>query len=296
TLSCAYSGKVGPEPAKLKPFVDQANAADKSLAFAATHPLGTHAMLLRYWLGVGGIHPDVDVSMTTVPPPAMVAGLRREYLDGLCVGEPWNGLAVSEHVGFTAITSQEIWRDHPEKVCAVTEAFAAENPRTVKALCRALHEASVWLDEPANRPAAARILSAAHYVNAPADVIEGRLCGRVIYGDGRERDFGDGGMTFSRRNANYPQLKHVIWWLTQVRRWGMAEGPIEYEKIARRVARFDLYEQAMREAGYTGFAEDRGVEVLFDGHGFDPADPEAYARSFRVNTLTNEPASAVENA
>ena len=293
TLSCRYAGKVNADPSTLKPVVDAANAAEKSLTFATTHPLGTHAMWLRYWLGAGGIHPDVDVSLTTVPPAAMVAGLRRDTLDGLCVGEPWNAAAVRERVGFTAITSQEIWRDHPEKVLGVTEQFANQNPAVVKAMCKALHEASVWLDDAKNKPAAARMLSPAHYVNAPADLIEKRLRGDIGYGDGRTKDFGDGAMTFSHRNANYPQLKYVTWWLTQLRRWGMADGPIDYDAVARRVARFDLYHQAMNEIGYTHFAEDKGTDILFDGHAFNPADPEGYARSFRVNTLSNESAVAV---
>ncbi|MDB5325580.1 MAG: nitrate/nitrite transporter substrate-binding protein, partial [Phycisphaerales bacterium] len=288
TLAKKFAGRANGDPSQLKPLADAANAAERALTFAVTHPLGTHAMWLRYWLGAGGIHPDVDVTLTTVPPAAMVAGLRRETLDGLCVGEPWNALAVDEHVGFTAITSQEIWRDHPEKVCAFTEAFAFEHPKTVQAVCRALHEASVWLDEPVNRPAAAKMLSPAHYVNAPAAIIEKRLSGHTIYGDGRTRDFGDGGVTFSHRNANYPQPKYVTWWLTQLVRWGMAEANVDYENIARRVARFDLYEHAVSTIGHLHAGEDRSSEMFFDGRVFDPANPAAYAASFHVNTLPGE--------
>jgi nitrate/nitrite transport system substrate-binding protein len=226
--------------------------------------------------------------MTVVPPAAMVAGLRRETLDGLCVGEPWNTVAVEERIGFTAITSQEIWRDHPEKVCAFTEAFAAEHPKTVQAVCCAWHEASLWLDEPANRPIAAKMLAPAHYVNASPAAIEKRLMGNTTYGDGRTRDFGDGAVTFSHRNANYPQPKFVTWWLTQLVRWGMAEANVDYDAITRRVARFDLYEHAMSGIGYLHAGEDRTPEMLFDGRVFDPAEPASYARSFHVNTLPGD--------
>jgi nitrate/nitrite transport system ATP-binding protein len=287
TLSKAYERKVGADPAPLKALVDEANAAEQTPTLAMTFPLGTHAMFLRYWLGVGGIHPDVDVTLSVVPPPMMVAGLRSGSLAGLCVGEPWNAAAVEEQVGFTAITSQEIWRDHPEKVCGFTEEFAAANPHTVKAVLKALHEASVWLDEPKNRPAAAKMISPAHYVNCPTATIESRLLGHYDYGDGRRRDFGELAVAFSQRNANYPQLKYVIWWLTQFRRWGMLDAAPDYEGIARRVARFDLYQQAMTEIGHRHLGTDNAPEILFDGHTFDPADPEGYAHSFRINTIVD---------
>jgi ABC-type nitrate/sulfonate/bicarbonate transport system ATPase subunit len=73
TLAKKFDGKVGADPAALKPFVDAANAKDESLTFAMTFPHGTHAMWLRYWLAAGGIHPDVYVTLTTVTPPNMVA-------------------------------------------------------------------------------------------------------------------------------------------------------------------------------------------------------------------------------
>ena len=221
----------------------------------------------------------------------MIASLRSGSIDGMSVGEPWNAVAIDDQSGFTAVTSQEIWRDHPEKVCAFTEAFAAENPLTVKAVCKALHEASVWLDEPANRPAAAAMMSPPHYVNCPAATIEKRLVGHYDFGDGRRKDFGDLGVTFSRRNANYPQHKYVKWWLTQLRRWGQLDAAPDYDAIARRVARVDLYEQAMSEIGFRHFGEDHTPEVLFDGHVFDATDPEAYARSFRINTLSDSDAA-----
>lgn len=291
TLAASFRGQVGADPAALKPIADAASAEDRPLTFAMTFPHGTHAMWLRYWLGAGGIHPDVDVSLTTLAPPSMVANLHSGCLNGLCVGEPWNAAAVNELAGFTAITSQDIWRDHPEKGCAFTEAFAEQYPRTVKAVLKALNDASIWLDEPANRAAAAHMLSPANYVNCPQETIRGRMTGLYEFGDGRKKDYGDQAMTFSRRNCNYPQLKYVIWYLTQLRRWGMIDTQPDYHSIARRVARFSLYEQAMHEIGHEHQGPDDSPEILFDGHTFDPARPEQYAQSFRVNTLVSERAA-----
>ena len=82
------------------------------------------------------------------------------------------------------------------------------NPRVVKDVLRALHEASVWLDDLANRPEQAEIVSRPTYINCPAEIILPRLLGRYHYGDGRARQ-DEHYMIFSHRNCNYPQKKYV---------------------------------------------------------------------------------------
>jgi nitrate/nitrite transport system substrate-binding protein len=106
------------DPKALKPFVDKAKGLGEPLTFAMTFPPGTHAMWMRYFLGAGGINPDKDVSLITVPPPQMVANMKVGKMDGYCVGEPWNARAIADGIGFTALNTQDIWKDHPEKVCA----------------------------------------------------------------------------------------------------------------------------------------------------------------------------------
>ena len=158
------------------------------MTFAMTFPPGTHAMWMRYWLGAGGINPDKDVSLITIPPAQMVANMKVGKMDGFCVGEPWNAKTIADGIGFTAITTQEIWKDHPEKVCAFTAEFAEKNPKTVKAVLKALHEASVWLDDLDNRPEQCEIVSKAAYINCPKDLILGRMLGKYDYGDGRKTE------------------------------------------------------------------------------------------------------------
>ena len=94
----------------------------------------------------GPAQPSRGDGVGVVPPPHMVAHLSGGVIDGYCVGEPWNARTIADDIGFTSITTQAIWKDHPEKVCAFTEEFAEKNPRTVKAILKALHEASEWLD------------------------------------------------------------------------------------------------------------------------------------------------------
>lgn len=291
TLANSLKGKVADDPKALKPLVDAAKAAGAPMTFAMTFPPGTHAMWMRYYLAAGGINPGdaagagADVSLITVPPPQMVANMKVGKMDGFCVGEPWNAKTIAEDIGFTSIATQAIWKDHPEKVCAFTEEFTAKNPKTVKAVLKALHEASVWLDKMENREEQANIVSAATYINCPPETILGRLQGKYLMGDGRK--FKDPNyMIFSDRNCNYPQAKYAKWWLTQLRRWGFVEGAPDYEGVAKQVMRSDIYEEAMKEIGYVHGGVDTSAETLFDGVKFDPtADLEAYAASFAVKTI-----------
>jgi nitrate/nitrite transport system substrate-binding protein len=283
TLKADLKGKVGADPKALKPLVEAAKKKGAPMTFAMTFPPGTHAMWMRYYLAAGGIDPDKDVALTTVPPPQMLTNMKLGKMDGFCVGEPWGARAVADGVGFTGITTQEIWKDHPEKVCAFTAEFADKNPKTVKAVLKALNEASVWLDDMKNRPEQAKIVSAATYINCPPEAILGRLEGHYDYGDGRKTE-DPNYMIFSQRNCNYPQPKYAVWWLTQFRRWGMVEGTPDYQGVASQVMRTDLYEEAMKEIGYAHGGRDDSPETLFDGAKFDPKDAETYAMSFGVKS------------
>src|SRR5688500_4329784 len=147
------------KPADVKPLAEKAKAAGEPLAFAMTFPPGTHAMWMRYWLAAGGVNPDKDVSLITIPPAQMVANMKVDKMDGFCVGEPWNKRAIDDRIGFTAITTQQMWKDHPEKVCAFTEEFATKNPKSVKATLKALHLASIELDKMENRKKFAEVIS-----------------------------------------------------------------------------------------------------------------------------------------
>ena len=129
TLTKDLLGKGVKTPQALKPLAEEAKRAGKPMTFAMTFPPGTHAMWTRYWLAAGGINPDKDVTLITIPPPQMVANMKVGKMDGFCVGEPWPARAITDGIGFTAITTQQIWRDHPEKVLGLTEEFAEKNPK-----------------------------------------------------------------------------------------------------------------------------------------------------------------------
>jgi nitrate/nitrite transport system substrate-binding protein len=240
-------------------------------------------MWIRYWLASGGINPDKDVSLITIPPAQMVANMKVDKMDGFCVGEPWNNRAIEDGIGFTAITTQQMWKDHPEKVCAFTEEFAMKNPKTVKAVLKALHLASVHLDDLGNRAKAAEVIARPTYINCPPAIILERLLGKYEYGDGRtEQD--PNYMIFSQRGCNYPHQIYGKWWLTQLRRWGLTKGAPDYDGIPKRVIRSDIYLEAMKDMGVTVKAAEEQKITLFDGV-FDGKDPDKYAGSFAINSI-----------
>jgi nitrate/nitrite transport system substrate-binding protein len=281
TMKAEWKGKVAADPKAVKPFAVEAKAKGAPLTFAMTFPPGTHAMWMRYYLAAGGVDPDKDISLITIPPAQMVTNMKIGKMDGFCVGEPWGARAVADGSGYTAITTQEIWKDHPEKVCAFTADFANQYPKTVKAVLKALHEASVWLDDLAHRDEQAEIVSRPTYINCPKQLIAGRLKGMYDYGDGRKKQ-DPTYMIFSQRNCNYPQPKYAVWWLTQFRRWGMLPAKPDYQQVAKQVMRTDLYEEAMRELGVAHGGRNDSPETLFDGATFDPKRAEEYAFSFSV--------------
>ena len=286
TLKAELKGKVGSDPKALMPFVEKAKKLGEPMSFAMTFPPGTHAMWMRYYLAAGGINPDKDVALITVPPAQMVANMRIGKMDGFCVGEPWNARSIVDKIGFTSVTTQEIWKDHPEKVCAFTAEFAEKNPKTVKAVLKGLHEASVWLDDMNNRPEQCAIVSKPNYINCDKDIILGRLLGKLDYGDGRPAVTDEFPMHFSKRNCNYPQPKYCQWWLTQFRRWGMVRAAPDYVGVAKQVMRGDIYSEAMKEIGVTDRAQDDSGWEMFDGVKFDPkGDLEAYAKGFAIHSI-----------
>jgi nitrate/nitrite transport system substrate-binding protein len=285
SLSKALLDRGVTTPEALRPLAAEAKAKGTPMTFAMTFPPGTHAMWMRYWLGAGGINPDRDVTLITIPPPQMVANMKVGKMDGFCVGEPWNARAIADGIGFTAVTTQRIWKDHPEKVLGMTAEFADKNPRTVQAILRALLESSQYIDQLENRPHVAEVIARPQYINTQKEVILPRLLGDYDFGDGR-REQDPLFMTFFARDTTFPWKSHGTWWLTQFRRWGMIGAGVDYAGTVNAVHRPDLWREAAKAVGIPAPAEDTKHETLFDGVPFDPSEPERYAQGFSVHSMT----------
>ncbi|MDQ8022821.1 MAG: ABC transporter substrate-binding protein [Moraxellaceae bacterium] len=256
---------------------------EKEYTFAQTFPTGTHAMWLYYWLAAHGIDPFKDVKNIVVPPPQMVANMRVGNMDGYCVGEPWNQRAIVDKIGFTGVTTQDIWTDHPEKILGCTAEFVQKYPNTARAMICAILEASMWIDaNPMNRSKTADVVSARSYVNTDADVIRGRMIGQYDNGIGKswsEKNY----MKFYNDGAvNFPWLSDGMWFLTQHRRWGLLKEDVDYLAVAKQVNKIDLYKQAAGIVKASVPKTDMRTSKLIDGVVWDGKDPKKYAASFKI--------------
>src|SRR5476651_203589 len=96
------------------------------LTFGMTFPYSTHNYHLRFWMAAGGVDPDEDVRLVVLPPPYMVESLANKYVDGFCVGAPWNSVAVDLGIGFILHFVSEILPRAAEKVLAFQSRKARE--------------------------------------------------------------------------------------------------------------------------------------------------------------------------
>ena len=279
TLSNQLKEKGATDGASLKKLVDK---KEREYTFAQTFPTGTHAMWLYYWLAANGINPITDVKSITVPPPQMVANMRVGNMDGFCVGEPWGARAIFDKIGFTAVTTQEIWRNHPEKVLGTRKEFVEQYPNTTRALMMAVLEASKFIDTMSNRAKVAEIIADKSYVNAPVEVVLGRMQGEYDNGIGKKWKDTDYMKFFDEGEVNFPYLSHGIWFLTQHKRWGLLLGEGNYAAVAKNINQVELYTEVAKSMGIAVPASPMKVETLFDGVKFDPADAKAYAASFKI--------------
>jgi two-component system, oxyanion-binding sensor len=149
------------------------------LTLAMVFPYSCHNYQLRDWLDSGALDPDRHVRLVVLPPPLLVDALRSGQIDGFCVGEPWNSLAVDAGIGVIAAVGSDLWRRPPEKVLGMRERFAKEEPEAVAALVRAIHAASKWAADPGNHMDLAQLLCQPRYVGAPARLLQAALEGSI---------------------------------------------------------------------------------------------------------------------
>ena len=267
------------------PTLKKLIATDKrEYTFAQTFPTGTHAMWLYYWLAAHDINPMKDVKVITVPPPQMVANMRVGNMDGFCVGEPWNNRAIVDKIGFTGVTTQDIWTDHPEKVLGTTADFVAKNPNTARAMTAAIIEAGRWIDASlANRRKTAETVASKAYVNTDMDVILERMLGRYSNGLGKTWDDKNHMKFYNEGAVNFPYLSDGMWFLTQHKRWGLLKGDPDYLAVAKSINRIDLYKQAAAAAGAALPKGEMRSSKMIDGVVWDGKDPKKYAGGFKVH-------------
>ena len=280
TLSKKLADKGAVDAASLAKLM----ASDKrEYTFAQTFPTGTHAMWLYYWLASAGIDPLKEAKVITVPPPQMVANMRIGNMDGFCVGEPWGHRAIMDNIGITAVTTQDIWQGHPEKVLGTTAEFAQKNPNTARAVMMAILEAGRWIDASLqNKLKMAETIAGKAYVNTSVDAINQRILGRYQNGLGKTWDDPNHMKFFADGAVNYPYLSDGMWFLTQHKRWGLLKSHPDYLAVAKQINRTDLYNQAATQLKVNVPKDTMRSSKLIDGVVWDGKDPAKYADSFKV--------------
>jgi nitrate/nitrite transport system substrate-binding protein len=251
----------------------------KEVTFAMTFPGGTHDIWLRNWMAAAGIN-QKSVGIITIPPPQMVANMRVDNMEGYCVGEPWNGVAAAQNVGFTHIASQDIWKHHPEKALVVNSAFATNNKEDLKKVMKAIIDACKWLDVMSNRSKAASWLTKPNYVNAPLQVIEARLKGSSDLGcELGVQKYKDDYMTFYNNGyVNTPRKSHAIWFMAQYVRFGYLKNDPDYKGIAEKLILDDLYAEVAKEMGVPVQPDMQPFKTTYDV-AFDPNNVSAYLKT-----------------
>jgi nitrate/nitrite transport system substrate-binding protein len=258
----------------------------REYTFAQTFPTGTHAMWLYYWLAANGINPMADAKVITIPPPQMVANMRVGNMDGYCVGEPWNHRAIADGIGITATTTQDVWKDHPEKILGTTAEFVQKNPNTCRAMVAAILEAGRWIDAGlSNKLKMAETIADRAYVNTSIDVINQRILGRYQNGLGKTWDDPNHMKFFADGFVNYPYLSDGMWFLTQHRRWGLLKQDVDYLAVAKQINRIDIYTKAAAAAKVSVPKDPMRSSKLIDGLVWDGRNPAQYATGFKVNAL-----------
>ncbi|MFS8905320.1 CmpA/NrtA family ABC transporter substrate-binding protein [Synechococcus sp. O70.2] len=280
--------KIGLDSSPLKAKFAELRAAGKEPKCAMTFPGGTHDMWMRYWLAAGGIDPTRDVSLIVVPPPQMVANMKSKTMQAFCVGEPWNAQLVNQKAGYSALTTGELWNNHPEKAFALRADWVDAHPKATLALLKAILEAQIWCDQMENKEEMCRIISNRRWLGVPVADILGRAKGTFDYGTGKVVENSPHLMKFWRNSASYPFKSHDLWFLTENIRWGYLPADTDTKALVDKVNREDLWREAAKAIGQQAAippSTSRGVETFFDGVKFDPENPAAYLEKLAIKKL-----------
>lgn len=272
-------------------------ASGRPLRFGVVHRYSSHSYMLRYWLAACGIQPDEDIEVTTVPPPFCADALESGEVDGICVGEPWNSVAVERGAGRIVLVSAQIWRRGVEKVLALRTPVLDERRDQVEALVRALIAAGKHFVDPEHLETNAAILARPEYLDGSPGLIQRAISDRLLLVRGGEPVHYPDFMFQYREAANFPWVSQAEWLYTQMVRWeGMTFSRKDAE-MAARVFRPDVYRSALLGSdeplpgasskvegslsSLTAVGTQQGAMTLennafFDGTVFDPLDIEGY--------------------
>jgi nitrate/nitrite transport system substrate-binding protein len=281
--------KVGLDATAFKAALEKKKASGKAIKAAMTFPGGTHDLWIRYWLAAGGIDPDKDIETIVVPPAQMVANMKVGTQDCFCVCEPWNDQLIHQDIGYTALTTGELWNNHPEKALGLRAAWVDKYPRAAKALLMAVMEAQQWCDKAENKAEMAAICAKRQWINVPVGDVAPRMAGHFDYGTGRVVENSPHILKYWRNQTSYPFQSHDAWFITEDMRWGKFAPDTDVKALIAKVNREDIWREAAKDLGVAAAdipaSKSRGPETFFDGKIFDPDNPSAYLAALEIKRI-----------
>lgn len=269
----------------------EAYRGGRKLRFGVVHRYSSHNYMLRYWLRGSGLDPNKDVEIVTVSPPYAGDALANGEVDGICVGEPWNSVAVDRNAGAIAVVTAQIWRRGVEKVLAMPTWAMEEDPDRTSRLLRALYRAGIAFIDPALRDDVVRILSGPAYLDAPEEPIRRAVADRILFAHGHPPHHVPDFMFQHREAANFPWVSQASWLYAQMCLAGHTSYNESDHAVVQQTFRPDIYRKALRgmnaalpgasaklEGAITrptgvGTTQGRlvlGADSFFDGARFDP--------------------------
>jgi ABC-type nitrate/sulfonate/bicarbonate transport system substrate-binding protein len=283
--------------ARLAAIIRRRADEGRMLRLGVVHRFSSHHYMLRYWLAGCGVDVDRDVEIVTIAPPFAADALATDEIDGICVGEPWNSVAVERGVGTIVNVTSRIWSRGVEKVLALpTERMTAE-PEIIHRVIRALYRAGEAFIDPERCEAIARIMAGPAYLDASADLIARAISDRIALRAGQEPLHIPDFMFQHRQAANFPWVSQAAWLYAQMVLAGHVEKSAEGYAAAQGVFRADVYRAALAGVDTPlpgasaklegGISEPLGVgtiqgrlvlepDLFFDGRAFDPEKLDAY--------------------
>ena len=209
----------------------------RRLTFGVPHLISSHHFLLLQWLRSGDLVPGREVELVVLPPSQMNACLEERFLDGFCVGEPFNTKASVNGSGTVMATSVDLVPMHPEKAFLVTRDFAEKRSEEHLALIQAITQACKLCDTPDGRQQAARILSQRAYLDCDEDLLRASL--------GADRpEF----HVFHGHEVNAPSKDKANWLVTQMRLSQLIDKNQRFSPAVDEILREDIYQESIRES------------------------------------------------
>ncbi|MBD2342811.1 CmpA/NrtA family ABC transporter substrate-binding protein [Anabaena subtropica] len=279
---------LGLDSSALKRRFEQKTRSGETVRCAVPFPRCTGDFFMRWWLAYGGIDPQKDLTLVTMPPPQMVANMRAGSMDAFSCVDPWHHRLIKQGFGYSSVTTGELWNNHPEKALVMRADWVDKHPKAARAILAAVMEAQMWCDRPENKEEMLQILSEREWIGIKIDFMRDRLLGKFDYGNGRVVENSPHRIKFWTDSASYPYKSHDLWFLTEDMRWGHRSPDFDSKSLINAVNREDLWRETAKFIGQEKAipaSTSRGVEKFFNGLEFDPENPQAYLNAPKIRNL-----------